>query len=124
MKVLAIVLNELRRTFRWRASAFFLLILPMILILLLGVAFGNDNARLGVTGSQAPLATELVKALDAQPGLAIRHYSSEQSLKKAVERGYVSAGLVIPANYDAKLSAGRQPARGGPRCPSPTRRLP
>jgi ABC-2 type transport system permease protein len=107
MKVLAIVTNELRRTLRWRANVFFLLIMPMMVILLLGVAFGNQNAVIGVTGSKAPLATKLTKALNAQPGLDIRRYGDEKSLEKAVERGYVTAGLVIPANYDSRLASGR-----------------
>ena len=46
--MLAIVKTELTRTFRWRANIFFLLILPMGLILLLGVAFGNSSTRVGV----------------------------------------------------------------------------
>ena len=48
MRVLAIVKTELTRTFRWRANIFFLLIMPMALILLLGMAFGNSASVVGV----------------------------------------------------------------------------
>ena len=108
MKVLAIVRIELTRIFRWRANIFFLLIMPMGLILLLGVAFGNTNARVGVVAKDnGPLAKQLVAALGKQPGLDSRAYGGQGSLEKAVERGYVSAGLVIPRDYDARIQAGK-----------------
>lgn len=107
MKVLSIVKTELTRTFRWRANIFFLLIMPMGLILLLGVAFGNSSARVGVVKKEnGPLAAQLVKALGDQPGLDAQSYGSVGSLEKAVERGYVSAGIVIAADYDRRLDAG------------------
>jgi ABC-2 type transport system permease protein len=108
VKVLAIVRTELTRTFRWRANIFFLLIMPMGLILLLGVAFGNSNARVGVVNrGDGALAGQLVKALGNEPGLDARSYGSQGSMEKAVERGYVSAGLVIPSRFDARIQAGK-----------------
>ena len=108
MKVLAIVRTELTRVFRWRANVFFLLIMPMGLILLLGMAFGNSNTRVGVvTGENGSLARQLIKELGSQPGLETRSYAGRSALEKAVERGYVSAGLVIPGNYDRRLRAGK-----------------
>jgi len=111
MKVLAIVRNELTRTFRWRANIFFLLIMPMGLILLLGAAFGNSNALVGVVKQEnGPLAGQLVTVLGNQQGLDARSYSSEGALEKAVERGYVSGGLVIASNYDQRLRSGKTAA--------------
>jgi ABC-2 type transport system permease protein len=108
MKVLAIVRTELTRTFRWRANIFFLLIMPMGLILLLGAAFGNSNARVGILKQEnGPLAAQLVKNLGAQPGLDTRSYGSEGALEKAVERGDVSGGLVIAPGYDQRLRSGK-----------------
>jgi ABC-2 type transport system permease protein len=108
MKTLAIVGTELRRVLRWRANIFFLLIMPMGLILLLGVAFGSSSARVGVVrAGNGPLARELASALDNQPGLDTRGFGSERALERAVERGYVSAGLVIPSDYDQRLRAGK-----------------
>ncbi|MGD0273347.1 MAG: ABC transporter permease [Gaiellaceae bacterium] len=108
MRVLAIVRIELTRIFRWRANIFFLLIMPMGLILLLGVAFGNTSARVGVIKQEnGPLAEQLVRALGNQPGLDTRSYDGQGSLEKAVERGYVSAGLLIPRDYDTRIRAGR-----------------
>jgi ABC-2 type transport system permease protein len=108
VKVLAIVKTELTRTFRWRASIFFLLIMPMGLILLLGVAFGNSASRIGVVQKEnGQLANQLVAALGDQPGLDTKRYDSLGSLEKAVERGYVSAGMVLGADYDQHLQAGK-----------------
>jgi ABC-2 type transport system permease protein len=108
VKVLHIVRTELLRTFRWKANIFFLLIMPMGLILLLGVAFGSSNPRIGVVEqAKGPLADRLVEALDSRPGLDIQSYGSLRSLEKAVERGYVSAGLLIPDGYDRRLKSGQ-----------------
>ena len=46
MKVFAIAVTDLRRLLRWRANIFFLFVLPMLIILLLGAAFGGSG-RLG-----------------------------------------------------------------------------
>jgi ABC-2 type transport system permease protein len=108
VRVLAIVKTELTRTFRWRANIFFLLILPMGLILLLGVAFGNSSTRVGVVEKEkGQLASQLVKSLGDQPGLDTRNYDGLGSLEKAVERGNVSAGLVLGMDYDRRLQAGK-----------------
>ena len=50
MKELAIAGTDLRRLLRWRANVFFLFLLPMLIILLLGAAFGGSSARIGVVG--------------------------------------------------------------------------
>ena len=108
MRVLAIVKTELTRTFRWRANIFFLLIMPMGLILLLGVAFGSSATRVGVVQKEnGQLANRLVASLGDQSGLDTKSYDSLGSLEKAVERGYVSAGLVLAADYDQRLQAGK-----------------
>jgi ABC-2 type transport system permease protein len=108
VRVLAIVKTELTRTFRWRANIFFLLIMPMALILLLGMAFGNSASVVGVVQKEkGQLANQLVAALGEQPGLDTKSYDSLGSLEKAVERGYVSAGLVLAADYDQRLQAGK-----------------
>lgn len=109
MKALAIAATDLRRLLRWRANVFFLFVLPMLIILLLGAVFGgSDRARIGVLGGQAgPLARQLVAALDARPATELRRYTSRHALQDAVARGDLDAGLVLPAGYDARLRAGR-----------------
>jgi ABC-2 type transport system permease protein len=72
MKAVAIAANDLRRLFRWRANVFFLFILPMLIILLLGAAFGGASARIGVVGGDGSrLGRELVRVVDLQSGNAL-----------------------------------------------------
>lgn len=108
MKPLVIAANELRRLLRWRANIFFLFVLPMLIILLLGAAFGgSDTARIGVLGSQrGPLARQFVAALDARHATEVRRYAGVGDLRRAVARGDLEAGLVLPNDYDSRLRAG------------------
>ena len=49
MKVITIAVTDVRRLLRWRANLFFMLVLPMMIVLLLGAAFGgSQQARIGV----------------------------------------------------------------------------
>jgi ABC-2 type transport system permease protein len=49
MKILTIALTQLRRLVRDRSNIFFVFILPMMLILVLGAAFGGTwDPRVGV----------------------------------------------------------------------------
>jgi ABC-2 type transport system permease protein len=107
VKALGIALTELRRLFRWRANIFFLIVLPMLIILLLGAAFGAEDARIGVLGGEdGPLARAFVAELDEQPSTEVRRYSSAADLERAVARGDVAAGLEVPDGYDAGLQRG------------------
>jgi len=109
VKALTIAVNDLRRLFRDRTNVFFFFILPMLIILLLGAAFGgSDRARIGVAGGTGgPLALALTHALEAQPSVRVDRLGSEGSLRSAVARGRVEAGLVIPAGYDTDARAGQ-----------------
>ena len=101
--------TELRRLLRWRGSVFFLIVLPFLIILLLGAAFGgSQDVRVGILGgTDGPLARALVADLDAQPSTDVRRYGSLGDLERSVSRGTVDGGLEVPAGYDATLSAGR-----------------
>jgi ABC-2 type transport system permease protein len=109
VKVLVIAANDLRLLFRFRLNVFFLFVLPMLIILLLGAAFGGgDRARIGIVGSDSgPLARGLAAAIDAEPSVRVDRFASERSLQNAVARGGVEAGLVLPAGYDAAARTGR-----------------
>ncbi|HEY8473012.1 MAG TPA: ABC transporter permease [Natronosporangium sp.] len=111
MKALAIVGVNLRRLVRERGNLFFMVIFPFMLILVIGAAFGGGfTPRLGVVvvGEPGPLAERLVGALSAAEDLAVDRYDDEAAMRTSVERGEVSAGLVIPADYDAAVAAGEQ----------------
>jgi ABC-2 type transport system permease protein len=108
MKALAIAGADTRRLLRWRANLFFLFILPMLIILLLGAAFGGGaSARLGVVQQDhGPLARAFVAALRARPSTTLVGYGTASDLQHAVSVGKVDAGIVVPASYDARIAAG------------------
>jgi ABC-2 type transport system permease protein len=107
VKALAIAGTDLRRLLRWRANLFFLFLLPMLIILLLGAAFGGSSARIGVVGGTTGLGQRLVAGIDARQSIEVRRFAGERDLERAVARGRVEAGLVVPGDYDARVSAGR-----------------
>jgi ABC-2 type transport system permease protein len=112
VKALVIAGTNLRRMFRERSTIFFVIVLPMLIILLLGAAFGGRfTPEVGVvaTGS-GQLGEELAAALDANEDVDVKRYEAEDELLTAVERGNVQAGLIVPAGYDGALRAGGQAA--------------
>jgi ABC-2 type transport system permease protein len=114
MKILVIAANDLRRLARFRPNIFFLFVMPMLLILLLGAAFGNSNkARIGVfAADRGRLAAQLQAALGARQSIEVTLYTSRDALQNAVARGNVESGLIIPADYDATLQQGASVAVG------------
>ena len=112
MKALAIAQIDLRRLLRWRGNLFFLFVLPMLIILLLGAAFGGaQKARIGLLDrDRGPLARQFVGALSTRHSTQILRYGNQAALQKAVARGDVDAALVIPAAYDRRLRLGQSVA--------------
>jgi len=111
VKAVTIGVTNLRRLFRWRASVFFVVIFPMLIILLLGAAFGGaGSARLGIAAAGAgPLGDELAGGLRRLDHVDVHAFGGEAGLVRAVERGEVQAGLVIPAGYDRAVRSGATP---------------
>ena len=104
--------SGLRRLARDRLALFFLVLLPVVIILIIGLAFGDAGSErlpVGVTGQGAgPLGGELRAELAASPALDARAYADADALRKAVRRGVVAAGVLVPAGYDEALRSGRQ----------------
>ncbi len=100
---------DVRRVFRYRANLFFLFLFPLIMILVLGVAFGGSQTpEVGVvSGQSGPLGTSLVSILEGTPGISVARADSQDSLLTSVQRGDLQAGLVIPAGYDRAVRSGR-----------------
>lgn len=112
-KALSIARINLLRQLRDRSSAFFVFVLPTIIVFALGLQFGGaSQARIGVVVPSAdPRAGELVDALEtATTGFEVRRVGDAAALRDAVERGFVELGLVILPGYGAALESG-SPAR-------------
>lgn len=107
-KVLTIAATDLRRLLRWRMNIFFLFVLPMLIILLLGAAFGgSSHAKIGVAAPNTALARRFVADLQSRPATTVHRYTDVRSLQRAVSRGNLDAGLVLPGVYDSLLERGR-----------------
>jgi ABC-2 type transport system permease protein len=111
MKALVIAGVNLRRLLRDRSNIFFVLIFPLALILVLGVVTGSQfEPRLGIVDpARGPLAERLVAALEDADRLDVELVDDEADMRRAVERGQLQAGLVIPAGYDRALRSGGTP---------------
>ena len=99
--------NLLRMT-RDRIGLFFVFVFPVVLILLLGVAFGGGvTPALGVLAQDdGDLARGLVDRLAGTDGVEVRRFRTLDDLTEAVQRGDVQAGVVIPAAYGSTLHSG------------------
>ena len=99
MKALEIARINMVRTFRDRMSLFFILVLPMILIVVLGMTYGGmSTARVGVADEDGgPLAADLATAMTRDDRCASTSGGSPRAtqLREAVERGFVELGIVI-----------------------------
>jgi ABC-2 type transport system permease protein len=98
MKELAIAAATLRRTLRERSSIFFLFLFPMLMILILGLAFGGSyTPRVGLVEPSSPLSQRLAASLGRAQGIAIEPVRDERDLLSAVEHGELDAGVILPA---------------------------
>jgi ABC-2 type transport system permease protein len=108
-RVLAIAWTELVRLFRDRSNVFFVLVLPLLLVVLIGASFGGSfDARLGVVApDDDPSAAELIAAFEATDGVTVVRSEDEAALEDGVGRGRLSAGVLVPDGYDAALQTGQ-----------------
>jgi linearmycin/streptolysin S transport system permease protein len=108
VKVLAIALANMKRLFRDRLGLFFIFVLPIVLIIVLGAAFGGGvTPKLGVVGGAGGrLAEELRSGLDDVRDVEVVDYSDRAPLLDAVEHGVAEGGLFIPSDYDERLLEG------------------
>ena len=110
MKIWSIVATNLVRTSRDKLGLFFIVLLPLILIVVLGMTYGGGaGARIGVVDLDGgPLASDLIASIRETPdvSLEIRTFATVEELRDASARGFVEFGLAIPADYDAALRSG------------------
>jgi ABC-2 type transport system permease protein len=108
VKVLVIAATNLRRFLRDRSNIFFVFVFPILLILVLGASFGGTVVpRLGVLSHDSgELAVDLTQRLDASSDIRITTFDDRPAMVRAVERGELEAGVVIPAGFDATIRAG------------------
>ncbi len=106
-RALTIALNDLKRLFRERVNLFFVIALPLVLILVLGTAFGDFAPRVGVVvDDSGPLALELASAIEDIEAADVTGYNDLDAALEALRRDDLEAVVVIPIGYDASLRDG------------------
>ncbi len=108
MSTLALAGISIRRLARDRTAAFFMIVLPVLIIIVIGATVGGfDKFRVGVVDhASGPLAVDLQTRLDGARSLAVTHYASESQMRTALRRSEITAGVVIPTDLDAQLRTG------------------
>jgi len=112
-KIGAIAVNDARRLSRDRTALFFILALPVFIILIIGIGIGGANSKIDVgvvdKGTGA-LGAELRRDIARSPRLTVESFADIGSLRTAVRHSEVVAGVVIPPGYDDALRNGRSDA--------------
>ena len=108
MTVLVIAANNLRRLIRQRASLFFVFVLPLMLILVLGVTVGGDEPRIGVhvEGEVSPQVEELIDALEQLDGVGVELFDEFGAATDELEREDITALVVVPVGYEDSFASG------------------
>jgi ABC-2 type transport system permease protein len=106
---LAVAGVSLRRMLRDRTALFFIVVLPVVIITVIGTVVQNPGGfRIGVLDGQtsgSPLATSLVDDLK-QVG-PLHTMADEQTARTALRRGELDAVVLVPTGLDADLLSGK-----------------
>jgi ABC-2 type transport system permease protein len=107
VKILALVRVELTRLLRDRSNLFFVFAFPLLLVIFIGAQFaGGQDTPLGFVGDDGDDAVVALRTeLEAVDGITVRTFADAATLAADVDRGRLSAGVVVPAGYGAALAA-------------------
>jgi ABC-2 type transport system permease protein len=99
----SVVLRQLARD---RTALFFMLALPVAIIVIIGTTFGGQGRlRIGLVTSPGQVATRLDAGLAAAKGVEVERYDNLTDLRRAVRRFSVAAGVVVPPDADQRLES-------------------
>lgn len=109
MTALSIARLSLRRLARDRTALFFMVVLPIVIILIIGFTVrGFQTFRVGVVDLGAGRSgAEVVSALRHGSDLVVLDYKSVSAVRTAVARSEVATAVILPAGMDDALRAGR-----------------
>jgi len=108
-QLLAIVRANRRRALGdWRL-VFVGAVLPVVIVLVVGLAFGGDQRTVVgvVDGDGSSAAHRMLAVLGKSPTVEVRRYASVQEVRDDVLRGHLGAGVVIEAGFGADMAGGR-----------------
>jgi ABC-type multidrug transport system permease subunit len=106
-ELFAVIEKNIRRLLRSKTSALIILLGPLLLIALLGIAFnqtGLFGIHIGIYSDEyAPLANSLIEQIEAKEFKLIKEESLETCILN-VENGKTHLCIVFPANIDSASS--------------------
>ncbi|HET9444191.1 MAG TPA: ABC transporter permease [Acidimicrobiales bacterium] len=110
MSVLALAAASFRRLYRDRTALFFMLVLPVVIILVIGtVADQPGEFRVGVADRGAGgEGGRLTALLASSRAVRLERFDDDASARTALRRGELDTVVILPAGMDADLAAGRQ----------------
>ena len=89
------------RFFRDRIAMFSTIALPIVLVLLIGLSFGQSGSRLPVgllSENPGPLGTSLIKELEQSAAVDVTLYTDRRDLYRDIRMGTVGGGVDVPAD--------------------------
>jgi ABC-2 type transport system permease protein len=89
------------RFFRDRIAMFSTIALPIVLVLLIGLSFGQGGGQLpvGLVATQpGPLGTQLVTSLQESPGLSVTTYPDSRDMYRDIRMGLLAGGVAVQAD--------------------------
>ncbi len=105
-KITAIGVVDIRRFMRDRLNLFFVFIFPIAMILVIGLQFaGNQESQLGVVGGDGD-TREAILDIVRDADVEVVEVGDRSDLEDRVESTDLDAGIVVPDDLDAVLSAG------------------
>lgn len=112
VRLMALMIKETRQILRDKQQLFLLAFPPIVQICLYGFALSPDvqNLRLGIIDEDKTYKSrELSSALVENRVFKIAKAPDDlASMMKSIERGKLDAGLVIPPDFDRRISQGKQ----------------
>lgn len=106
-KAAAIAATNLRRFARDRTNIFFVFIMPIAIILLIGVQFSDEPVpALGVVGGDGDLASQVLDQVRERGEVELTTVDGLDDLTRQVESGTLDAGVAFPGDLDDRVGSG------------------
>jgi ABC-2 type transport system permease protein len=107
VRIWAIVTTALTRFGRDRINLFFVFVLPLAIVLLIGLQYGEaPTPSLGVVAPSTPVAGEVVDHLDANERVDVVIVGTAAEAIEEVEDGELDAALLLSDDFDTALGTG------------------
>ena len=107
--VISVARTELGRILHDRTGLFFILVLPILVIVVIGSSIGSvaGTAKVGVLDLDGtPASARLIADLDASDRIDVVVVSEPETLSVDVRLDRLRAGVIVPEGHAARLAAG------------------